>query len=191
MLELRVFDLMRLMLGTKVVTLFFSCSALIAVAASIASGQRRGRNPPPNELLQVFAKDDRDCVMTNGGLSKAVSVRSIQLAADGTSQLLIKGSGSCLCGAQNCGFWIYRKRGSESRLLLAGPGVIKIKAGSDFAWGYRNVITQSHASANEIIVRTYRFDGKEYRLTRCESRAYYDDNGKTTKVPVSRPCSGE
>ena len=179
------------MLATKRVTLVLCCSALVAVTASTASAQHRASIPPSNKLLQVLDKDDRDCVMTNGGLSKAVTVRSMQLAANGTSQLLIKGSNSCLCGAQNCGFWIYRKRKGEYDLLLAGPGVIAIKAGNDSARGYRDIISQSHASANETIVRTFRFDGTEYRLTRCESRAYYDDNGKPTKAPISRPCSSE
>ena len=177
--------------GTNRVTRFLCCSALIAVAAAIAAAQHHPRIAPPGALLQVLDKDDRDCVMTNGGLSKAVRVQSIRLAADRTSQLLIKGSNSCLCGAQNCPFWIYRKSRNAYELLLAGPGVIKIKAGTHFVSGYRDVISQSHASANETIVRTYRFDGTQYRLTRCESRAYYDDNGKPTKAPVSRPCSGE
>jgi hypothetical protein len=178
------------MLGRTGVTRFLSCSALIVAAACIASAQHRVRTPPPNELLQALDKADRDCVMTNGGLNKAVRLQSIQLAADGTSQLLVKGSTSCLCGAQNCSFWIYRKEHGKYKLLLAGPGAIKIKAGKNLAGGYRDVISQSHASANETILRTYRFDGKEYRLTRCESRAYNDDKGKPTKAPLSRPCSG-
>ena len=53
---------------------------------------------------------------------------------------------------------------------------------------YRDIVSESHASAIETIVRTYRFDGSEYRLARCLSRAYYDDNGKPTKDPISRPC---
>src|SRR5215471_17241581 len=165
------------MLGTKRVTLF-SCSALVVVAASVASAQHRVRIPPPNELLQMLEKDDRDCVTTNGGLTKAVSVQSIRLAADGTRQLLIKGSGSCLCGAQNCPFWIYRKRDGQNELLLQGAGSTRVSATHQSTKGYRSIVSESHASAIETIVRTYQFNGKQYQLQRCVRRAFYDSNGK-------------
>jgi hypothetical protein len=161
-------------------------------ATLLAFGQNRQRLPPPKALLDVFDKEDRECVLTNGGLSKAVSVQSIRLAADGTSQLLIRGSGMCLCGAQNCGFWIYRKKTRAYELLLAGPGATKVRAAKDHvARGYRDVVSESHASAMETIVRTYRYDGKHYQPARCESRAYYDDNGKPTRVPITRACTSE
>src|SRR3954469_9343414 len=107
------------------------CGILILIATSIAHGQNRSRLQPPKALPDMFQKEDRDCVLTNGGLSKAVSVQSIRLAADGTSQLLIRGSGMCLCGAQNCGFWIYRKKSRDYELLLAGTGATKVRAAKD------------------------------------------------------------
>jgi hypothetical protein len=168
------------------------CGVLILIATSIAHGQNRRRFQPPKILIDVLDKDDRECVLTNGGLSKAVSVQSIRLAADGTSQLLIRGSGLCLCGAQNCGFWIYRKKSRAYELLLAGAGATKVRAASHHVGRrYRDVVSESHASAIETIVRTYRYDGQRYQLARCESRAYYDDNGKPTRVPITRACTSE
>ena len=164
------------------------CVAVISIFAASATAQRRVTIPPPTSLLDVLEIDDRQCVLTNGGLRKSVTVRSIRLVSDGTRQLLVRGSGSCLCGAQNCGFWIYQQKNRSYELLLKGAGSIKVNAGRDSSNGYHDIVSESHASAIETILRTYRFDGREYRLARCVSRAYYDDNGKPTRVPISRPC---
>ena len=165
------------------------CCTLLLLASTVARAQRGARLGPPKSLIQILDKDDRDCVLTNGGLRKSVAVKSIRLAADGTTQMLIRGSGSCLCGAQNCSFCIYRKGNRQDELLLTGAGSTKVRAARSSAHDYRDVISESHASANETIVRTYRFDGKEYRPARCVTRAYYDDQGNPTRVPVIRPCS--
>lgn len=161
---------------------------LISLLPGASHGQSRRHLSAPTTLLEILDKEDRDCVVTNGGVDKAVHVQTIPLAADGTSQILVKGSGLCLCGAQNCLFWIYRKLGNRYELLLRGTGSTKIKAGQKSAHGYREVLIESHASANETILRTYRYDGSQYQPERCVNRAYYDDNGNYTKKPTYRPC---
>ena len=161
---------------------------LISLVPGAIQGQSRRHLSAPTALLEILDKEDRDCVVTNGGLGKAVHVQSIQLAAGRTTQILVRGSGLCLCGAQNCLFWIYRKTGNRYELLLSGTGSTKVSAGQKSAHGYREVISESHASANETILRTYRYDGSQYQLERCVNRAYYDDNGKYTKKPTYRPC---
>ena len=161
---------------------------LFSLQPGVSQGQSRRHLSAPIALLEILDKEDRDCVVTNGGLGKAVHVQSIQLAAGRTTQILVRGSGLCLCGAQNCLFWIYRKTGNRYELLLSGTGSRKVRAGHKSAHGYRDVITESHASANETILRTYRYDGSQYQLERCVNRAYYDDNGNYTKKPTYRPC---
>jgi hypothetical protein len=161
---------------------------LFSLVPGAIQGQSRRHLSAPTALLEILDKEDRDCVVTNGGLGKAVHVQSIQLAAGRTNQLLVRGSGLCLCGAQNCLFWIYRKTANRYELLLSGTGSTKVSAGQKSAHGYREVISESHASANETILRTYRYDGSQYQLERCVNRAYYDDNGKYTKKPTYRPC---
>jgi hypothetical protein len=151
-------------------------------------GQNRRRLSAPTALLEILDKEDRDCVVTNGGLNKTVHVQAIQLAADRSRQILARGSGLCLCGAQNCLFWIYRQTGNRYELLLKGTGSAKVSAGQKSAKGYRDVVTESHASANETILRTYRYDGSQYQLERCVNRAYYDDNGNYTTKPTYRAC---
>jgi thiol-disulfide isomerase/thioredoxin len=170
--------------------IFITSLVLISFLATTALGQRRPRLKPPAALLEVIDPDDRSCVEETG-LNKSVTVRPIRLAGDKSRQLLIRGSGFCLCGAQNCAFWIYRKTGRKYELLLTGAGSTKVKAGGQTAKGYRDVISESHASAMETIVRTYRYDGSQYQPWRCVSRAYYDDNGKSTARPIDRPCATE
>src|SRR5262249_13228996 len=70
---------------------------------------------PPKSLLTKLEKEDRDCVVNNGGLKKNVRVDSIELRWKG-EQMLVRGSGACLCGAQNCGFWIYQRKGNKTDL---------------------------------------------------------------------------
>ena len=164
-------------------------SLLVLLNTAVAHAQRGPRIAPPPTLLQILDKEDRDCVLTNGSLSKSVHTQSIRLAMDGAHTLLVRGSSSCLCGAQNCGFWVYRQKNRNYELLLKGAGSIKVNAGRNSSKGYRDVVSESHASAIETIVRTYRFNGIEYRLARCVSRAYYDDSGKPTTAPISRPCN--
>ena len=171
--------------------ILITSALLISFLATLSHGQTRSHLNAPKELLDVLDKDDRDCVVTNGGLSKSVHVQAIQLAADRSRQILVRGSGLCLCGAQNCGFWIYRKTGKRYELLLNGTGSTKVKAGQKSAKGYRDVVSESHASAVETILRSYRYDGSQYQLKSCVNRAYYDDNGKYVKHPIDRPCQGE
>jgi thiol-disulfide isomerase/thioredoxin len=163
---------------------------LLSFLTITTQAQRRPRLKAPKALLDVIDPEDRDCV-TQNGLDKSVTVRAFRLAADKSQQLLIRGSGLCLCGAQNCGFWIYRQTGPKYELLLKGAGSTKVKAGRQRAKGYRDVISESHASAMETIVRTYRYDGSQYQPLRCVNRAYYDDNGKSTEQPIDRPCETE
>src|SRR5438045_8056085 len=129
------------------------CSALIFFLSPAIRGQNRPRLKPPKELLDAIDPEDREC-WTQSGLNKSVTVQPIRLAADRSQQLLIRGSGLCLCGAQNCGFWIYRKTGRKYELLLKGPGAIKVNPGRQSTKGYRDIISQSHASAMETSVRT-------------------------------------
>src|SRR5436190_2684150 len=167
--------------------ILITSAVLISFLATTAQAQRGPRLKAPKALLDAIDPEDRACVIQSG-LDKSVTVRSVRLAADKSRQLLIRGTGLCLCGAQNCGFWIYRQTGRKYQLLLKGTGSTKVRAGRQTVKGYRDVISQSHASAMETIVRTYRYDGEQYQPLRCVNRAYYDDNGKYTKSPIDRPC---
>ena len=169
-------------------TLSPGCLIFTAILVSFLSTVAVGQRPKaPKALLDAIDPDDRSCV-TQEGLDKSVTVQPVRLANDGSRQLLIRGAGLCLCGAQNCGFWIYRKRGDGYQLLLKGAGSVTVKAARQMNKGYRDITSESHASAIETIVRTYRFDGQQYQLQRCVVRAYYDEQGGRIKTPRYHPC---
>lgn len=174
--------------GIRSIGILIASAFLIFILSVSSTAQTRRNLLAPPQLLEVLDPEDRDCVTQNGALSKSVRVRQIQLASHGNQQIVVKGWGLCLCGAQNCQFWIYRKTAAGYELLLKGIGSTKVRAGPQSAKGYRDVVSESHASAMETIVRTYRYDGAQYQLLRCVNRAYYDDNGKYTKKPTYRPC---
>src|SRR5262249_20319461 len=117
-------------------------ATLISFLVTTAAGQPRPRLKAPKALLDVIDPEDRACV-TQSGLDRAVTVRPIRLAADKSQQLLIRGSGLCLCGAQNCAFWIYRKNRNLYDLLLKGAGSTSVRRGRRSAKGYRDVVSES------------------------------------------------
>ena len=171
-------------LPTMVVLMMFG---IIMLGGSPHAAAQSRPLQAPTSLLAELEKEDRDCVVNNGGLAKNVRVEPIKLTSK-RPQILVKGSGVCLCGAQNCGFWIYQRKGNKTELLLKGAGATKVRAGRYLSNGFRDVISESHASAIEKIIRTYRYDGSQYQMQRCVSRGLFDETGKQTSVPVERPC---
>lgn len=161
---------------------------LISILSFSRPAQKRRGLSAPQQLLELLDQEERHCVTQNGDLNKSVSVQLMPLASGPGRQILVRGSGLCLCGAQNCSFWIFLKTANKYELLLKGIGSTNVRAGQQSSKGYRDVISESHASAMETIIRTYRYDGAQYQLQRCVSRAYYDDNGNQTKKPIFRPC---
>jgi hypothetical protein len=168
---------------------FFLMACSIVGICTVGHSQSRTQLKVPEDFLATLDEEDRQCVTSNGVIAKQVRVLPIQLATDKSRQLLIRGSGLCLCGAQNCGFWVYRKSGSRQELILKGAGSTRVRTGPGTAKGFREIIAESHASAIETWIRTYRFDGRQYQLHRCVRQTFYDDNGNPTKQPIARRCT--
>ena len=168
-----------------IVALFASSFSFFA---STGLSQTRHKLQPPATMLKDLDDEDRTCVVNEGGINKHVRVRLFDISPRTVGEILIRGRSSCLCGAQNCGFWIYQKAAGKYQLLLKGVGATKVALGRSYSQGYLDVVAESHASAIETIIRTYGFDGRQYRLMRCVSRNYFDENGKQIKKPRYRPC---
>jgi hypothetical protein len=167
---------------------FVLCSFSWSITAAATLSSKPRRIKVPETVTRDLDDEDRNCVVSDGGINKHVQAELISLAAKNSREVLVRGSGLCLCGAQNCGFWIYRRLAGRYELLLKGIGANKVMRGRTLANGYRDVIAQSHASAIQTIVRTYRFDGRKYLLHRCVSRDYFDEQGNELKKPRLTPC---
>jgi hypothetical protein len=172
----------------RVLILVALCGFFFSILTNPGLSQMRRRIKAPEAMLRDLDDEDRQCVVNEGGLQKHVRVQSFNVTPTNDDEILVRGSSSCLCGAQNCGFWIYRKAGGKYELLLKGIGATKVQLGRDYSQGYLDVVSESHASAIETIIRTYKFDGRQYRLVRCVSRDYYDEKGNQIKKPRYRPC---
>jgi hypothetical protein len=166
--------------------MLWSSSCPVTRAATFSPKPRRIK--VPESVTRDLDDEDRNCVVSDGGINKHVRAELFSLAAKNSREVLVRGSGLCLCGAQNCGFWIYRSVAGRHELLLKGIGANKILRGRTVANGYRDVIAESHASAIQTIVRTYRFDGTQYKLHRCVSRDYFDGQGNELNQPRLTPC---
>jgi hypothetical protein len=164
------------------------CGLLFSFFTNPGRSQTPRKIKAPQTMLRDLDEEDRQCVVNEGGLQKHVQVRPIDVTPSNNGEVLVRGSSSCLCGAQNCGFWIYRKVSGQYELLLKGIGSTKVRLGRNYAHGYRDVVAESHASAIQTIIRTYQFDGRLYRQVRCVSRDYFDENGAQIKKPRYRPC---
>ncbi len=162
-------------------------ACLFLVCANFVFAQPSRQIKAPERLLRDLNEEDRTCVLNEGGLRKHVRVRPLKVSSIRRA-ILVKGSTSCLCGAQNCGFWIYERVGSTYNLLLRGTGATKIGLGRSFHEGLRDIVAQSHASAIETNIFTFWFTGTQYLLHRCVSRVYYDENGNIIKKPRYQRC---
>jgi hypothetical protein len=167
---------------------FVLCTFSWSITAAATRSSKPQRIKVPETVTRDLDGEDRDCVVSDGGINKHVRAELINLAARNSREVLVRGSGACLCGAQNCGFWIYRRVAGRYELLLKGVGANKVMRGRNVANSYRDVVAESHASAIQKIVRTYRFDGRQYLIHRCVSRDYFDGQGNELKKPRLTPC---
>lgn len=167
-------------------TLMFSISFLLMFAQGSAQNRRRVDLPP--ELVRSLSEEDRECVRQNGGVNKMFTAEPIYLKADNSAQVLVQGSYPCECGAQNCAFWIYRRNANGHELLLAIDSAVDVRPGTGRTNGYRDIVADSHSSAFETWIRTYKFDGKQYQFKSCIIRSYLDANGRQLKRPRFLKC---
>src|SRR4030095_10148170 len=84
------------------------CGLLFSIFTKPGRAQTPRKIRAPQTMLRDLDEEDRQCVVNEGGLQKHVQVRPIVVTPSNKGEILIRGSSSCLCGAQNCGFWIYR-----------------------------------------------------------------------------------
>jgi len=117
--------------------------------------------------------DFQDCVNQKPPLPEQNFVpKVIDLNADGTPEVVVKGE-RCLCSVTgNCWLGIYRRgKGGYEELLDAGI-TQTYHFLSSRSHGYRDLVTTMHGSAYDSVVFLFRFDGRRYRLRECYDRTY-------------------
>lgn len=103
-----------------------------------------------------------------------VEIRKVDLNRDGQDEALVRGKGPTLCGATgNCGFWIFNKKGMKWTAILSGYDYSEYEAWDQqvvqrgSTRSYSDILLKTHHTAAETSFRTYKFDGAQYKETRC------------------------
>jgi hypothetical protein len=132
-----------------------------------------------NELIkdkdfQSWWKDSvnsLDCV-------EMFEIKEVDLNIDGRKEILLRGKNMNLCDAVgNCGFWIYEKKGDKYKKLLSSTDYIDItKIGNQVRKAktnnYSNILLKGHLSGVDTEYTSYKFDGQEYKKTKCLVHTY-------------------
>lgn len=122
-------------------------------------------------------QEERDTVLR-------ARVGSIDLADDGSRQILVQGPAE-FCGATgNCSLWVFVRRGDRLQLALAaGGGILIIKPTSHR--GFHDVATGWHTSAFEEVLRVYCWNGAKYAEVDCYSAKLDQDPPTITDCPLA------
>ena len=163
----------------------------VAIAASswapfVAAQSRQTVNVPAEIVRQLEGR----------GAAVRLIAYAVELNGDRNSEFIVTGQYGIggICGANNCLHWIFSSdpRDRTYRLLLDAGAVQSVVAQSASNHGYRNIVTTAHASAFDHVLRTYWFDGTEYRLHQCIERhaKIDDDSPRANNSPrvTEEPC---
>jgi hypothetical protein len=155
-------------LSTGVFMVFLCITASVVHAQTVSSSIR---NKLIDRVLTDFP-DQGDCLkdMTaeeQANFRKNSSIDEIDLDHDGKKEYRIFGSGSCVCGAQNCSIWIYRRTANGFEPIFDSMGV-DLKVSKTAHNSYDDLVVNSHDSAATQYRVTYAFDGRRYHESKSE-----------------------
>ena len=138
------------------------------------------------DIFQLITRQDkeiseflRDSPADADRLAQSVTVRKIDLNADGQPEYVAVMEDGVICGAlANCPHWVYRRAGGGYELLghTRARTVIMEKSSTH---GYRDLRAWGGSTATEDGFDILKYDGGKYRATDCFSR---DNSGKVPKV---------
>lgn len=108
----------------------------------------------------------------------------VELADDGSRQVVVEGP-RLFCGANsNCSYWVFLHQHGELQLVLAATGALTVRNTSSH--GFHDVATAWHLSGFEVGVMVYRWDGTKYEQADCYS--VKRDRDDPDKPPVIVGC---
>ncbi|MBV8601797.1 MAG: hypothetical protein JO359_09580 [Candidatus Eremiobacteraeota bacterium] len=136
----------------------------------------------PDQALRAVARDDADvaaCLKKDPkALREGVSVKSI---SELRRLALVEIQAPCVCGAQNCPFWVYRVDGTDARQALASFAIAVTTEPRGSGWP--DVIATAHSSA--LITAGTRYAGQDGKYVPIASwRVRNDTNARKSDIPV-------
>lgn len=120
------------------------------------------------------------------------SFRAERLTLAGNPAVAVQPSDNELCGASgNCSFWIVDLR--HRRVLLNAIGIRSFAVSSAQRGPMPDIITGSHASANEEEYIRWHFHGSSYERGECATVASANGDGQPYPTPkiTPHPCDPE
>jgi hypothetical protein len=147
----------------------------------------------PKEIIQTLKGDESvaRCLVENVGVPHNLRARLLNLTGHADGEILVHGINRCLCGANNCVHWIFRKIASTYELILEVRAIQDIEVKKTRTNGYRDLVTWMHGSAYDHDLSVYKFNGRKYERTEClqSSYSYIDSEGRerTRKRPLITP----
>jgi hypothetical protein len=148
--------------------------------APLASGERA----QIYQVIENFAVTEKQKEEPETLMSARVG--SIQLADDGSQQILVQGPYAAFCGASgNCPMWIFTTspKGQLSLALEMFGNAVILRGTSSH--GFRDFATSSHFSAYEQYFSVYRWNGTKYGQIDCYKTTFDSDN---SNPPVIADC---
>jgi hypothetical protein len=169
--------------------IFSVLSMMLLLTAAPTAAQKRRSVQVPEEIIQELSKDEdiKKCLEPdNGGVDKNLKAELLYLNRDEVPELLVHGTGSCICGMNNCDFWIYRKTANGYQMILDAGFINHIELRKTFTNDYRDLVGAMHGSAFDSDLFVYKFDGKRYRLKECLQRHYNSWEDRRGRFHVSK-----
>lgn len=124
---------------------------------------------------------------------KYASTGLLDVDNDGIKELAIQ-TGCAAVG--NCEFWLFKKKGRDYETILSTVMVQRYKLRKTKTKGYFDLETKTHGSATDGGISIYRYNGKEYVISKCFKYDYIvlkNDKMYELKKPIilRQKCSSD
>jgi hypothetical protein len=154
-----------------------------AASASPGSSRQIIEVPVPTEIQEYLVDDE---ARKFGAELKA----ELLTQEPGEKRLIVRGVGRYYCGATgNCSRWLFREGTGRYSLEVDLGSVQSVTIETSGSPGTPRIIFSRHDSAFRSGLFTFEFDGRRYRLVKCEDSDYQDpkDIQKVLKNPIITP----
>jgi hypothetical protein len=141
-------------------------------------------------IVQQMVRDGQiksSCVTEEGGASKVVDIRTVDLNRDGKPEYEVYGRGCACNGTRRCDQWLYRQTANGYELLLGPSQVDGFDVKKTRTDGYFDIAI-AFPMGNDFFVKLYKYDGTRYQLRECEDCVYVGRKRGSTHKCTSVEC---